>query len=721
MDHWGGGEFRLVRIDARSGALRLLDQSGAEAPYLSEIGGPVEWVIREQRGLFEEQVQRSYDAGLWSEPPGSLAALPLFSGTELFGCLVIAFAAPRGFSPDEQRALRVMADALSLALARSDARRAFDDEQTRRGDVERRLATEEEASSNLMSVVAHEIRTPLTAIKAYTETLIDSLTNPHAPRERFLNIIDQECDRLSRLVADVLDLSRLEAGRRPLRLARFDPAALGREVIDQMEPLAQARHVVVSLEVGPDHVIEADTDLIRRLLVNLLGNAVKFSPAKGSVRVRMIAQGDEWLAEVEDEGPGIPPQDLPRIFERFYRGARPDDQETEGTGLGLAISRGIVELHGGRIWAEPRAQGARFCLAMPLRQLASPQARRVARNVLDRRDLRSLLDGTVEMVAAMMDAEIVSLMLVDPDRGDLFVAASRGFEGKNTSLRRTLVRSGVAGSVAAWGRPVLVNNIETDRRFQRINHPQYSTKSLLSVPLRVEGEILGVVNVNNKTSGQECDEDDLALLATLVERVGGAIERAYAHPDSGRTVEEASETIRRITRLKREGLLGARSSVGMARALARELGMPAAESAQIAYVAAIHDLGMSSIHQRLTTILGPLGPDERHTLMQHPEAGAEMIRPLDQGTVCDVVLSHHERWDGGGYPRGLRESEIPIGARILAVVDAFESMTSGRPHRPPYTVDEAIAELRREAGAQFDPAVVEALFRLLEREGGRHG
>src|SRR4029077_17346214 len=134
-----------------------------------------------------------------------------------------------------------------------------------------------------------------------------------------------------------------------------------------------------------------------------------------------------WLAEGEDEGPGILPQDLPRIFERFYRGARPEDQETEGTGLGLAISRGIVELHGGRIWAEPRAKGARFCLAVPLRQLATPQARRVARSVLDRGDLRSLLDGTVEMVAAMMDAEIVSLMLVDPDRGDLFVAASRGF------------------------------------------------------------------------------------------------------------------------------------------------------------------------------------------------------------------------------------------------------------------------------------------------------
>ncbi|HEY3216039.1 MAG TPA: HD domain-containing phosphohydrolase [Candidatus Eisenbacteria bacterium] len=720
----GASELRLLRVDAHSRSLQLLEVSGEEVPYRAEEGGPVERVVRQERALFDEgQEAGPVDIRLWSRPPGSIAALPLFSGTELSGCLLLGYPAPRTFDPDERLVLQILADTVALALGRGDLKQLLEDERARRADVERRLEADEETSSNLMSVVAHEIRAPLTAIKAYTESLIDTLDNPHTPRERFLNIINQECDRLGRLVGDILDLSRLEAGHRPLRLARFDPDALAREVIGHLQPLASARQLALSVEIEPGLVVEADTDLVRRLLVNLLGNAIKFSPVGGRVWVRMCPQGDQWTGTVEDEGPGVAPEELARVFERFYRGARPEAQQTDGAGLGLAISRGIVELHGGRIWAEPRSGGgARFCFAMPLRQMASVEARGLARRVLERRDLRELLDRTVEMIAALMDAEIVSLMLVDPDRGDLFVAASRGFEDKSVSLRRTLVRSGVAGSVAARGRPVLVNNIETDRRFQRINHPQYHTKSLLSVPLRVESQTLGVINVNNRASRQAFDENDLAVLAVLVEHVGGAVERAFAHPDGSRMAEEASEAIQGITRLKRAGLVANRGSVRMARAVARELGMGPAEHDVVAYAAAVRDIGMSSIRERLMGVRGPLDADEHHTLMQHPEAGAEMIRPLEPlGTVCDLVLSHHERWDGAGYPRGLKGSEIPLGARILAVVDAYESMTAGRPYRTTCTLDQAIAELRRGAGNQFDPEVVETLVRLLENESGSHG
>jgi HD-GYP domain-containing protein (c-di-GMP phosphodiesterase class II) len=425
------------------------------------------------------------------------------------------------------------------------------------------------------------------------------------------------------------------------------------------------------------------------------------------------------MGTVEDQGPGIPAEDLPRVFERFFRGRQPGSQQVDGTGLGLAIARGIVELHGGRIWAESQTgAGSRFCFTLPRRQMASPAARRIARQIALRPDLRELFDQTAEMVAAAMDAEIVSLMVVDPDRGDLFIIASRGLEGQNLAERRITVRSGVAGSVAAWGKPVLVNNIETDRRFLRLNHPQYSTKSLLSVPLRVENEVLGVLNVNNKVSGAAFDEHDLALMVALVERVGSAVERTYAYPDSGRTVAEALEAVRSLTRLRRDYLLGTRSAVRLSRATARELGMTAAEVDTIGFAAAIHDVGMTRLHDRLIQAPRPLQEDERRQVARHPEMSVEIIRPLeDMGTVRDLILGHHERWDGTGYPRGVAGEDIPLGSRVLAAVDAFESMTAGRPYRPPRPRDEAIAELRRETGRQFDPRVVEALIRVIEREG----
>ena len=140
----------------------------------------------------------------------------------------------------------------------------------------------------------------------------------------------------------------------------------------------------------------------------------------------------------------------------------------------------------------------------------------------------------------------------------------------------------------------------------------------------------------------------------------------------------------------------------------------------VGYVAAIHDIGMTRMHSELLRLRGPLEQGQREALMQHPEVSVEIIRPLEYlGSVRDLILSHHERWDGTGYPRGLRGEEIPLGGRILAVVDAFESMTSGRPYRPACERDEALAELRRQGGQQFDPQVVEAFSRVLDHENGQ--
>jgi len=713
-------ECRILRLDARSGALRLLEESGTDTAYLAEEGGAIEHVLRHEAPWYDDagESEKSRETLLWSRPPEALATLPLFCGTALFGCLLVAVHIRRRFSSEDRLFLQAVADAFALALQRAELQRQLDEERVRRLDLERRQRSDEESSSHLMSLVAHEIRTPLTAIKAYTETLIGTLADPHTPRQRFLSIINDECDRLSRLVADILDLSRLEAGQRPLRLVRVEVAALARDVVESLSPLANARRIQLAVEAEPGPlVVEADSDLLRRLFVNLVSNAVKFSPPNGKVRILPRAGEDEWTGVVEDQGPGISAEDMPHVFERFFRGSRATENQAEGTGLGLAIARGIAELHGGRMWVEaPEAGGSRFCFALPIRQVATPSARRIASVVVGRTDLRELLDQTVEMVAATMEAEIVSLMIVDPERGDLFIAASRGLEGHKHAVRRTSVRSGVAGSVAAWGRPVLVNNIETDRRFLRLNHPQYNTKSLLSVPVEVENEVVGVVNVNNKLSREPFDENDLALLSALVERVGSAIERAYAYPDSSRVVGEAIEAVRCITRLKRDGLLGNRDLVGRARRLARALERDAEEVDVIGYVAAIRDLGMGPIHPRVATP-GPLGDEDRRALQRHPEVGVEMIRPLEYlGPVRDLILAHHERWDGTGYPRGLKGAEIPLGARILAVVDAFESMTNGRPYRPARSAEEAVAELRREAGHQFDPEVVEAFARSVQSE-----
>jgi signal transduction histidine kinase/putative methionine-R-sulfoxide reductase with GAF domain len=713
-------DHRVVRLDPRSGAMRAIDGTGVSMPWLAEPGGPLERSLREGRAVFDEGEDPAAprENGLWSAPPAAVAAVPLAMGGTVHGFLLVDFEFPRTLNADERLTLQTLGDALALALARGELERQLEEERHRVADLQHRLAGSEETSSSLMSVVAHEIRTPLTAIKAYTEALLDNLHNAQAPRQRFLGIINDECDRLGRLVTDILDLSRLEAGQRPLRLARVPLEELVSETTEGLQPLAQGRQVSFTLAIEAGLQPEADPDLLRRLLINLLTNAVKHSPAGTAVRVSARAEGDAWVGVVEDEGPGIASDDLAHVFERFFRARSLGEGEgPEGTGLGLPIARGIAELHGGGIGVENREpRGARFHFTLPLRQLASPAARRSARLVLARKDLRALLDHTVEMVSVAMDAEIASLMLVDPERGDLFVAAARGLDTAQLKGRRTPVRSGVAGAVAAWGRPLLVENIETDRRFRRLNHPQYHTKSLLCVPMRVDGEVLGVLNVNNKRDGASFDDADLAVLSALVDRIASALERACAHPGSTRVVEEALEMVRSVTRLRREHLLGGHQAVRLSRELARELGLGAADIDLVGYAMSIHDVGMTRLPASVRGS-GPLGEAEREAMLRHPEVSVDILRPLEYlGTVRDIILGHHERWDGSGYPRGLAGAEIPMGARIVAVVDAWESMTRGRPWRPALASREAHAEIERVSGTQFDPHVVAAFAHVLERE-----
>jgi HD-GYP domain-containing protein (c-di-GMP phosphodiesterase class II) len=182
-------------------------------------------------------------------------------------------------------------------------------------------------------------------------------------------------------------------------------------------------------------------------------------------------------------------------------------------------------------------------------------------------------------------------------------------------------------------------------------------------------------------------------------------------------VEDSLEAVRCMTRLKRDLALGSRREVKRVRAVARELGVPAADLDVIGYVASIHDVGMVRVANE-TAHSGKLNAAQRTAVATHPEVSVAILRPLEYlGVVRDLILCHHERWDGAGYPRGLAGEAIPLGARILSVVDAWESMTDQRPFRTPRAPAEAVEELRREAGTQFDAEVVEALVRVLDREG----
>jgi signal transduction histidine kinase len=232
--------------------------------------------------------------------------------------------------------------------------------------------------TNFVSDVSHELRTPLTAIKGFIETLQDGAADDPAVRDRFLNTIAVETERLTRLTNDLLLLTRADAGRLDLHLAPTDLVACVQRAVAQMEGRACEKQIAVTIELPDAPVsIQADADRIHQVLVNLLDNAIKFTPEGGRIVVRVsltgIGSGDAslfpcLLVSIRDTGPGIPADELPHIFERFYRGDRSRARTgADGAGLGLSIAKAIVEAHGGQIWvsSEPE-KGAAFHFTLSL-------------------------------------------------------------------------------------------------------------------------------------------------------------------------------------------------------------------------------------------------------------------------------------------------------------------------------------------------------------------
>lgn len=228
------------------------------------------------------------------------------------------------------------------------------------------LRQSERLRRELTANVSHELRTPLTSIKGFAETLLDGAMRDEETCRRFLTIIDSEADRLVKLVDDLLDLSRLESKRATLELKPVDLAELVPQAVDKLRPLAESSGLVLHQAVPGHIVVAADADRLEQVLTNLIDNAIKYTPPGGRVEVRVQPTDGEVEVAVVDTGRGIRPEDLPHVFERFYRADRSRTRGSGGTGLGLAIAKHIVEAHGGRISVYSRLdEGTTFTFTLP--------------------------------------------------------------------------------------------------------------------------------------------------------------------------------------------------------------------------------------------------------------------------------------------------------------------------------------------------------------------
>ena len=215
------------------------------------------------------------------------------------------------------------------------------------------------ARRDMVANISHELRTPIANIRLIIEDLFHEQDRPKRKQSTTaLRAIARETDSLLWLLQELLDLSMIESGQAILRMIDQELSEIVNEAILRLEDQSNAKNLTVTSEVPETLSVLADQDQIRRVLVNLIHNAIKWTPLDKSIRITAEEQGDEVIVSVIDEGPGVPDEHTERIFERFYQ-VDPSRSAGEGTGLGLAICRHIVEAHGGRIWAEGNGSGVR--------------------------------------------------------------------------------------------------------------------------------------------------------------------------------------------------------------------------------------------------------------------------------------------------------------------------------------------------------------------------
>jgi len=326
--------------------------------------------------------------------------------------------------------------------------------------------------------------------------------------------------------------------------------------------------------------------------------------------------------------------------------------------------------------------------------------------------LTQLVEQITQMTQHTLNAAASSVLLLDDQEREFVFQVAEGQARKDLRQARLSTEFGIAGWVVRHGKPLIINDVNQDKRFNKVvdAFTGFVTRSVMCAPLVVHRKVIGVVEVLNKVDGSGFDEQDLAVLMALASTAAIAISNARLHQavlDGYRsTVKALAATIDAKDPYTRGH---SQRVMEYARMGANSLAFSSDELQTIEFGGLLHDVGKIGIDDNILRKSGDLTIEEWLVMHQHPLIGANIIGEVPfLEKARDIILYHHERYDGAGYPAGLKGGDIPIGARLMAVADAFDTMTTDRSYRAARSVDDALSELAKRSGTQFCPVAVEA-------------
>jgi len=332
------------------------------------------------------------------------------------------------------------------------------------------------------------------------------------------------------------------------------------------------------------------------------------------------------------------------------------------------------------------------------RAIALSTVHTVHRLISSTLDLAELLPRIARLSLQIMRANRCSIKLVDAKKKTLIPKTTVDLREKKTRLKKVKVGKWAPGKAVKYGRPIKGDNY-------------------LATPL-IDEDVIGVITVYDKIDDKPFTAFDQEIMSTLAEQAVIAIKNAQLYKEQEQLTMGSIKSLAKVLDTRAPGTYVPRASfVKVSLAIGQTMHMDADEIKSLEYAAILHDAGEIVVPDEVLTKPAKLTGKEYAIVKEHPAAGVEIIKHMKAlKSVLPTILYHHEHFDGSGYPKGLKGDQIPLGARIMALVSAFEAMVTHRPYRVVKTIDEAVDEIKRNSGTQFDPRIVEAFLNTMGKK-----
>jgi putative nucleotidyltransferase with HDIG domain len=341
-------------------------------------------------------------------------------------------------------------------------------------------------------------------------------------------------------------------------------------------------------------------------------------------------------------------------------------------------------------------------------------------------DMRNILQILLDQVISRLDVDAASVLIANPYRQTLEFAASRGFEPDTLPITQLRFGEGFAGQAAMDQATIYIPDLKTHPIGYQ-SSPGFRAEGFVTyfaVPLVAKSQVKGVLEVFHRLPLQR-DTEWVDFLEALASQAAIVIDNSTlfselqrSHIELNLAYDATLEGWSRALELRdRETEGHSKRVTELTVRLAKKMGVPEPDLVHIQRGALLHDIGKLSIPDNILLKAGPLNDQERELLQKHPKTAFEMLAPIPYlRPALDIPYSHHEKWDGTGYPRGLQGEEIPLAARIFAVIDVWDALTSDRPYRKAWSEAKTRAYIQEQAGKHFDPQVVDAFLPLMDHE-----